>query len=151
MKQAETLKMSGENGYVYASVGFVRQYTNTISLLWELSKRARRLLEFSLFEMDENNIIRTGKYFIGKLNSFLSNNSIATYSDDSVKKALTELVKKDVFIKERRGTYLVNPLFFDAGNEYKRIKKIQVMMEFKAGVRTSINVQHFYKDLIKDE
>jgi len=127
---------------------FVQEYTGTLAKLFTLSSRATRLLFYLKNIMDPNNIVRTDKYVRDKFNKILQEAGLPTYSDSNIVKALTELKNKKFLFQEQRGIYIVNPEYYGIGKKDKRIDKIQILLEFQAGVRPSLSIENKYKPMI---
>lgn len=107
-----------------------KRYHNCISLILQLSKCARVLLDFILEEMDDNNRVTNSQLFKSKFNGLITKFGYRKYSDNSINKAFGELVKFELIksLKER-SLYKVNPIFFYNGTEKSREKEIRFELE----------------------
>lgn len=127
---------------------FIKQYVGALESLFQLSPRASRLLDFLLTKMDSFNIVQTTKHTRDSFNALMEKAGLQPYSQSNIMKGIKELAEKKFLIKQDRGVYLVNPEFYDAGTEGQRLKKVQVLLEFQAGTRGKISVEHIYEDFI---
>lgn len=128
--------------YVKVETGFVRRYHNCLYLLLQLPQGERALMDYLTEVMDSDNLVYNNELnrskFIELYNE--ANKEHKSYQIDSVRIWFQRLANKNLILPINRGTYKVNPEYFFKGDDKSRLDSIKLMLEFKAGVDTKINV-----------
>ena len=117
-----------------------RRYHNSLWVLAGLTGCARDLMDYLTEEMDEDNIVCTDKYLREAFKVFIWNNTYTAttegidYGTEAIKKALAELTRRNLLIRQRRGYSRVNPLYFWRNDDTRRTWVIKQWLEEQAGV-----------------
>jgi len=106
---------------------FTKRYHNSLYLLVGLPSSSRDLLDYLCEHADQNNMVASNLKLRMDYIRFISDISSKTiiYSDATVKKALSTLIKRGLVITMSRGLVQVNPEYFYGLTESKRINLIQ--------------------------
>lgn len=107
------------------------RYSNNWLVLAKLSGCARALLDFLCEEMELDNLVDNNKRIKDKFISLLTNNADIHYAQGTVDKAYLELLDLKILLKEHentRGTYMVNPEYF---NKTPEVDRERLMKRFK--------------------
>lgn len=62
------------------------------------------------------------------------------YAENTVKIAFQRLSAAGLLVQVTRGTYMVSPDYFFSSTDEARIRSIKMVMEFKSGLDTEVNV-----------
>jgi len=114
---------------------FTRRYHNCMNVLVGLSGCSRNLLEFMIEDMDENNMISTGKYFRSRFVSFMDSVSEGKirYSDSTIKRSIGEIVKVGFALSNGRGYITINPMYYTKNDDTARMIMIKNYLELESG------------------
>jgi hypothetical protein len=129
-------------GYKDIVRSHTKRYHNCLYLLAGLSMCARNLMDFMCEEMNDENIVYTNAYFRNKFVRDLSQltNEGVSYSDASVKRALTTLGEKGLIRHIQRGACRINPKYFWKNDDKDRTKRISIELNFEHGSDTKLKV-----------
>lgn len=126
-----------------ASVSHIKRFHNAIYLLIGVEGCERNLIDWLVDNMTAGNYVTnsrvTRQAFINFHNQYKGNDK-KPYAENTVKTAFHRLSESELLIKVTRGTYLVNPDYFFAGTDEQRFNSIKMVMEFKSGLRTEVNL-----------
>jgi Meiotically up-regulated gene 113/Firmicute plasmid replication protein (RepL) len=105
-------------------------YASVVSVLAELALSTQVLIPYLLFKADNLNRITLVKHDTENLAIE------ATMSVFTIKKAISNLVKKAILIKQTAGVYLINPKYYWRGtiNNRKKSLKYILELEFKSQI-----------------
>lgn len=138
--EASHLSLINQCGWktIHVESKSVNRYYGTTALLLSLSWCARSLLDFSLEEMNEKNVIVNDKHFKKKFNRILLKMRGREYSSGSINKAFGELVDSQLVRNmKKRGAYKISPLFFFSGTDEQRDS--QITWEFERPIKALAN------------
>ena len=125
-EQLELLRFTS----VKVETTFFKRYYNSSSILVQLGKADRILLDFIVEEMDDYNFVSNTFQLRNKINYILSKMGMEPYADNTFQKCFKVLTTKELVIKKKgRGYYQVNPLFFFKGTEEERQQAIRKNLE----------------------
>lgn len=95
-----------------------------------LSKSESVFLHFITEEMDESNFVTNSFQIRDKFNALLHKIGQEAYSDSTIHRCFSNLVKHHLITKEKgRGLYQVSPVFFFKGSEEQRAKVLRKILE----------------------
>jgi len=130
--------------YVNASTKSVKRFNNALMILMGIDGCERNLMDWLADNMTNGNYVNNNEITRKNFISFHSKHSKGvskTYSDKTVSIAFQRLCAAELLIFVTRGCYLVNPMYYYAGDDVSRINAIKMVMEFKSGVDTKITIQ----------
>jgi hypothetical protein len=129
--------------FVVASTNHVKRFNNALMLLAGIEGCEKHLMDWLADNMTNGNYVNnneiTRKAFISFHEKYGKGES-KKYSDKTVSIAFQRLSSADFLIPVTRGLFMVNPLYYYAGDDASRINAIKMIMEFKSGVETKITV-----------
>jgi len=134
-----------EYGTAKVSTKFIKEYTGVINSLVRLSSSAAIFLKYLITTMNEYNIVSTSAHVREEFGLLLKSEGVVVHSKSTISRSIKELVDKKFLFKKMNGVYLINPEYYDNSTEDSRIRKIQVLLEFEAGMRSSISIEHIYE------
>ncbi|TSE11299.1 replication/maintenance protein RepL [Aquimarina algiphila] len=102
----------------------VKTYESAVTILLDLSRGARSVLDFCLENMDRNNYVSNNALFKKNMNKAAAY-SKRSFSDNTINKAFIELAKHDLVSKTKRGVYRINPVYFCKTTEEDRATMIR--------------------------
>lgn len=124
---------------VYADVkvnkNHVSRYRMSLYALFRLSMCARHLIDYLSEVMDHENMVHNN---VTVREQFIRFVDVATegrvcYAASTVSKSIDQLCAMGFLTRHKRGTYMVNPIFFmRGGKERERVKLIRMVMEFSS-------------------
>ncbi len=132
--------------YDYVSVGtsHVKRFNNALMVLMGIDGCERNLMDWIADNMTAGNYITnndiTRNNFI-EFHKKYKKGGNKVYSDKTVSIAFQRLCAADLLMSKTRGTYMVNPVYYFAGDDASRINAIRMIMEFKKGLETEITVE----------
>ena len=88
----------------------------------------RDLLDYLCERMDSNNIVFSNAKVRDNFKEIIYNVSgfVTIYQDATIKRAFYALVNKNLLLKgDKRGTYIVNPLYYSKNENKERIQLIE--------------------------
>lgn len=133
-----------EYDYVSASTSHVKRYNTALMILMGIDGCERNLMDWIADNMTAGNYITnndlTRRNFI-EFHKKYKKGGNKTYSDKTVSIAFQRLSTAGLLISMTRGTYMVDPNYYYAGDDSGRINAIRMIMEFKADKDTEITVQ----------
>lgn len=125
----------------------VKRYFNTINLLSRLNKSDRLLLDYLVEEMDANNLVANNAKTRKGFNLLLDVARIEPYSDSTVHKSFSRLVKGECLIRlKSRSVFRVNPLYFFRGTEEERIKMIRENLEEPIRIKAANYRKNYFRN-----
>lgn len=130
--------------FVMASTGHVKRFNNALMLLAGIDGCEKNLMDWLADNMSEKNYVSnneiTRRSFIAFHEKYGKGNT-KKYSDKTVSIAFQRLSSAEFLIPVTRGVFLVNPMYYYAGDDASRINAIKMVMEFKSGINTKITVE----------
>lgn len=100
-------------------------YESLIPILGKLALSTQALMPYLLFKADNLNRITLVKHKIEELSKE------ASLAVSTIKKSITDLVKKDILIKRGSGVYLINPKYYWRGTINNRKKSLKYILELE--------------------
>jgi len=133
-----------EPDYVSASNSHVKRFNNALMVLMGIDGCERNLMDWISDNMTAGNYITnnelTRRNFI-EFHKKYKKGGNKTYSDKTVSIAFQRLCTAEFLISMTRGTYMVDPRYYFAGDDSSRINAIRMIMEFKSGINTKVTVE----------
>lgn len=139
----------GKDGKIYISLQYrtkkvksssVKRYMNCEHKLIKLSKCAGSYLRYITEKMDDANTIHHTQMFKAEFNLHMQRSCQKEYKDQTLRSALTELVKQGLLIKYAdKIDYTVNPLYFTKGNISKNERSSLIRQLLEKAVKTPKN------------
>tara|TARA_Y100000385_G_scaffold266876_1_gene302450 strand:+ start:3677 stop:4129 length:453 start_codon:yes stop_codon:yes gene_type:complete len=116
--------------YKYKSIPCrsTRRYHGSMYALAGLAACPRDLLDYLCERMDSNNIVFSNAKVRDNFKDIIYNVSgyETVYQDATIKRAFYALVNKNLLLKgDKRGTYIVNPLYYSKNENKERIQLIE--------------------------
>lgn len=127
--------------FVNASTSCIKRYNNALMLLAGIDGCEKSLMDWLADNMTEGNYVNNNELTRNAFISFHKKHGkgkTKSYSDKTVSIAFQRLNAADFLISVTRGVYMVNPLYYYAGDDASRVKAIKMVMEFKSGFTTKI-------------
>lgn len=129
-----------ELDYITATKSHTRRYRNCLYLLMGIEGCPRKLIDYLIDNMSENNIVGNNSMTRAGFVSACEKAKIAVYTHNTIKQGFKELVLVGFLIPLQRGFYAVNPIYFFGGEEKDRVKMIKLTLEFAAGTTTALTI-----------
>lgn len=129
-----------EFDYVTATKSHTKRYRNCLYILMGIDGCPRKLIDYLVDNMSENNIVGNNSMTRGGFIDACVKAGIPTYTQNTVKEAFKELTNVGFLLALQRGFYAVNPLYFFCGEENDRVKMIKLTLEFAAGTTTAMTI-----------
>lgn len=130
-----------EYDYVTAEKQSVKRYRGALMLLAGIDGCEKNLMEWIEDNMTAGNYIANNKITRNNFIQFYQKYKNKLYADKTVSIAFQRLNEATFLIQMTRGTFMVNPILFYAGDEDSRINAIRMIMEFKSDIDTKITVE----------
>lgn len=133
-----------DTDYINATTNHVKRFNNALMILMGIDGCERNLMDWIADNMTAGNYITnnelTRRNFI-EFHKKYKKGGNKTYSDKTVSIAFQRLCSAEFLVSMTRGTYMVNPMYYYAGDDASRINAIRMIMEFKSGVHTKVTVE----------
>lgn len=111
-------------------ISSVRRFNNGLHKTAKLPTSARNLLDYIVQRMNTENEIENSFLFRQDFLKIMSHSCGVKYAEDTINKGFQVLKQNDLLISfdNKRAVYIVNPLYFFIGSDYKRKKLLQKML-----------------------
>lgn len=126
----------------------VKRYHNCLMVLCGISGVARDLMDWLTLQMNNNNLVTNSRAHREEFIKFVatslekSGEKGIVPAHNTVKDAFLKLADRKLLIPVDRGSYMVNPEYFmNPNNEKGRALLIRMVLEFRSGVNTKIEIQ----------
>ena len=130
-----------EYDYTSAQKSSVKRYRGALMLLMGIDGCEKNLMEWIEDNMTAGNYIANNLMTRRNFAAFHKQYSKSKeYADKTISIAFQRLAECGLLVFVTRGNYMVNPMFFYAGDEDSRISAIKMVMEFQSGIDTKITV-----------
>lgn len=125
-----------------------KTFDNHIHLLLRLTPSSRNLLDYIVMVMTRDNDILNSSLFKDQFRKTQKQAGQKTISDSSINNCFSEL--KDCYIllkdsQKKRGTYIVNPVYYWKGTQQTRAKKVRQIKEDPFYIENKITRQTILK------
>lgn len=140
--------------YKYKDVDdrFVKTYQSVLAILLCLPDCSAKLIQYLSSKMSDENIVHHNKFTRENFNKYIysiwleyykANEETESnahelakekmYKDNTIKKAFSILVNKNLLVQKTRGMYIVNPEYFFKKGDEERYRKIKLTLEIQKG------------------
>lgn len=129
--------------YVKSNTNHVKRFNNALMILMGIDGCERNLMDWLVDNMTAGNYVNNNLVTRSNFITFHSKHSkgiAKPYSDKTVSIAFNRLTAADLLVPVTRGLFLVNPMYYYAGDDVNRINAIKMVMEFKSGVETKFTI-----------
>lgn len=130
-----------EYDYISAERQSVKRYRGALMLLAGIDGCEKNLMEWLEDNMTSGNYVSNNEVTRRSFMNFYEKHKKKNYADKTISIAFQRLSEATFLIPMTRGTFMVNPILYYAGDEDSRIKAIKMVMEFKSGVDTKITAE----------
>ena len=130
--ETEEVTTVKKKGWIDIELDYTQFYTNISKLILKIDdKWAIKYLFWIVPYCNEQNMIPHSEAMIQKFIKWLSENGIEKPpSIKSVRDAITQLVKTEIFVKHAQNSYQLNPLFLWSDSIDKRINHLKELGKY---------------------
>lgn len=125
-----------------SSISHVKRFHSCLLILIGVEGCERNLIDWLVDNMTTGNYVTNSKVTRKSFINFYKkcNPTKKPYAENTVRTAFHKLSSLELLIPVTRGTFLVNPEYFFAGTDEARFSTIKMVMEFKSGISTDVNL-----------
>lgn len=127
--------------YVSAETQSVKRYRGALMLLAGIDGCEKNLMEWLEDNMTAGNYVSNNEVTRRNFIQYYEKYKKKSYADKTVSIAFQRLSEATFLIPMTRGTFMVNPILYYAGDENSRINAIKMIMEFRSDIDTKITVE----------